>query len=443
MQITRGVENGVFYCLTYEKTTGNVYGFDSLTIELHPDYDLQYSGANVIDYEFPSFKLYDVRVTEEYKGRFAIYSNNTSFKIYQVTINNEPQNCTYGKGKNRHIWPEQRTLIDVEEHTTLMNIIKTSTSLHNLSTDNLRTTVSKTNMEHSTFILSTTIEKFTTSILSALTTEIPSSTEIQGDHDYTTETVPYTTTSYIDENNYDDKCGKSLILLDFKRFQIPYNPGEFPFAVSIFQILNLNEHHYKCAGTIVSSKLILTSVNCLLDHNSKLLSKEKLIVYTSQYSLLFKKPTENSKIYNIEKIFLHENYNYNLDNNIAAIKVERSIEFDEFVQPACLPDLNLKLKVNDVMKLVGFGKSKILTESNFHLKSDDVCEEAFYACQTFTANSKTIEYTDYGCGLYVIDERSRWKLIGITSIIPNNLDNNTDVIFTNIVFFIDWLEKIN
>lgn len=42
MQITRGVENGVFYCLTYEKTTGNVYGFDSLTIELHPDYDLQY-----------------------------------------------------------------------------------------------------------------------------------------------------------------------------------------------------------------------------------------------------------------------------------------------------------------------------------------------------------------------------------------------------------------
>ena len=44
MQITPNVEgaNGVFYCLTYERNTGPVYGFDTLTIELHPDYDLQY-----------------------------------------------------------------------------------------------------------------------------------------------------------------------------------------------------------------------------------------------------------------------------------------------------------------------------------------------------------------------------------------------------------------
>ncbi|KAL7022104.1 hypothetical protein ACKWTF_012134 [Chironomus riparius] len=443
MQITKGVENGVFYCLTYEKTTGNVYGFDSLTIELHPDYDLQYSGANVIDYEFPSFKLYDVRVTEEYKGRFAIYSNNTSFKIYQVTINNEPQNCTYGKGKNRHLWPEERTSIDDEQQTTLINNLKITTSLSSLSTNKISTTVPKINIEQSTAIIQTSTHmKFTTLNPSAVTTDIANSMEIQKELDYTTETVPYTTTFNIDEN-HDDKCGKSLKLLDFKQFQIPYNPGEFPFAVSIYQILNLNQHYYKCAGTIVSSKLIITSVNCLLDHNSKLLSEKKLIICAAQYSLLFRKTNENSKIYNVEKIYLHENYNFNLDNNIAAIKVERTIEFDGVTQPVCLPESNIKLKVDNEMKLVGFGRSNILTENNFYLKIDNSCEEILYSCQTFTANSTTIEYTDLGCGLYAIDERSRWKLIGITSYIPHHLNANTDVIFTNIAFYIDWIDKIN
>lgn len=58
MQITRGVENGVFYCLTYEKNTGNVYGFDSLTIELHPDYDLQYVSSNELSRKSNSCRFF-------------------------------------------------------------------------------------------------------------------------------------------------------------------------------------------------------------------------------------------------------------------------------------------------------------------------------------------------------------------------------------------------
>lgn len=43
MQITIGVEDGVFYCLTYKRDTGDVYSFDTVTITLsNPDYDLQY-----------------------------------------------------------------------------------------------------------------------------------------------------------------------------------------------------------------------------------------------------------------------------------------------------------------------------------------------------------------------------------------------------------------
>lgn len=132
-----------------------------------------------------------------------------------------------------------------------------------------------------------------------------------------------------------------------------------------------------------------------------------------------------------------------MDYNIAAVKLGKVIEFDDYTRPVCLPEPDIKMKNDDVLKLVGFGKSNILTENNFHLKIDGICEEAFYSCQTFTAKSITINFTNLGCGLYIVDERNHWKLIGITSAIPHHLDLNTDIIFTNIVFFIDWIEKIN
>ena len=48
---------------------------------------------------------------------------------------------------------------------------------------------------------------------------------------------------------------------------------------------------------------------------------------------------------------IHESYNYNLENNIAAIKVERNIEFDDFTQPACLPERNMKINDDSVTKV--------------------------------------------------------------------------------------------
>ena len=241
-------------------------------------------------------------MTEEYKGRFAIYSNNTSFKIYQVTINNEQQNCSYGKGKNRQIWPEQRIPEDMDEQTTLMNIIKTTTTLpSSLSFSTSTSFTTKTTQELTTTLSSTSspITKLISTTPLTITTEFLNSTEsTQKEHEFTTDSVFYTTISKIDEKS-DEKCGISLKILDFKQFQIPYNPGEFPFAVSIFQILNVDKHHYKCAGTIISNKIILTSVNCLLDHNSKLIDTDKLIVYAAQYLSVFRNFTQNSKVYNV------------------------------------------------------------------------------------------------------------------------------------------------
>jgi hypothetical protein len=199
------------------------------------------SGANVIDYEFPSFKLYDSRVNEEYYGRFAIFSNNTDFKIYKIKLNDVPQQCNYGRNKNQ-VFPDGtkfKPQLDGE----------------------------KSNVED------------------------------------TTKSNAEDTTKAPRKNLRDNEsCGKSKKSFDFKQFALPSNFGNFPFAASIYQLIDADDDLYgqtvyKCSGTILNKNLIITSVNCILDDNSRLLKPEQVQVQLAQYSLSSDRPAGNS--YNV------------------------------------------------------------------------------------------------------------------------------------------------
>lgn len=47
----------------------------------------------------------------------------------------------------------------------------------------------------------------------------------------------------------------------------------------------------------------------------------------------------------------HEQFNFKLDYNLAALKLKRKIEFDDFVQQICLPDIDTKVADGDVGKV--------------------------------------------------------------------------------------------
>lgn len=114
------------------------------------------------------------------------------------------------------------------------------------------------------------------------------------------------------------------------------SPGEFPWTVSIYRYFNEDEEsYYKCAGTIIDKRTILTSVNCLLD-DGLLLKRDDLKVYASPFSLAAKMHRVN--LYSIAKVITHFDYNFNLENNIAALKLSRDIEFNDYVQPICVPE---------------------------------------------------------------------------------------------------------
>lgn len=269
----------------------------------------------MLSYEDISFKLYDSRVTDDYQGRFAIYSNNTSFKITQVTINDDPQFCFYGKNRNKQRFPEEiepepefdpnEEIETLPQTSTKNSVSTTSKAFPSTSTKNMATTTPR---ELPTTIrdIPTTPRDLPTTTTATTQKSIPTTTETlttTTQFAKTTEKVQSLTfppsTFETKQNNAEETCGTPQKVVEFKKFQLPSNPGEFPYAVSIFHITNLDDlfggSYYKCSGSIIDKQTILTSVNCLLDDNSKIIDEDNLQVHVAQYSTsATKRPSEKA-----------------------------------------------------------------------------------------------------------------------------------------------------
>lgn len=159
---------------------------------------------------------------------------------------------------------------------------------------------------------------------------------------YSTSTKSTTPSSGITSTS-EDSCGQIRKVESFGNFHaLSSSPDEFPWTVSIYRYFNDDdESFYKCAGTIIDRKTILTSVNCLLD-DGLLLKSDDLKVYAAPFSLSAK--MQRSRLYDIAEIVTHFDYNFNLDNNIAALKLSREIAFNDYVQPICVPETEYSVK---------------------------------------------------------------------------------------------------
>ena len=66
----------------------------------------------------------------------------------------------------------------------------------------------------------------------------------------------------------------------------------------------------------------------------------------------------------IDRIVLHENFTSGvtrgiITNDIALIRLKQPIEFNNFVQPVCLPES--ATKENDILWATGWGETKCMT----------------------------------------------------------------------------------
>lgn len=144
-------------------------------------------------------------------------------------------------------------------------------------------------------------------------------------------------------------CGTIKRIDQLNNFlSLPSMPGQFPWTVAIYRFFGEEEESYfKCMGTIIDETTILTSATCLLE-DGFLLKADDLQVYISPFSLSAKK--QKLKIFNVLELKIHEYFAFQSEHNIAVMKVKRNIEFNDYVQPICLPERD-KLAIGKLGKV--------------------------------------------------------------------------------------------
>ena len=112
-----------------------------------------------------------------------------------------------------------------------------------------------------------------------------------------------------------------------------------------------------CGGTIINDQSILTAAHCF-DDPSKDIASGLFI----QAGITNKKLQKNMQEIFVRKIIIHpmfrRNNDLDMDNDIAILKLKQSLSFNDFVQPACLPDHSIdlhRLKYDPVVS--GWGRN--------------------------------------------------------------------------------------
>lgn len=227
--------------------------------------------------------------------------------------------------------------------------------------------------------------------------------------------------------------------------------GYYPWHSSIFK---LNE--YICGGTLINLNTVLTAAHCLYE-NSQRLSPERIIVKFGVTKLYL-----DGEGHEVHKLHTHRLYNdNNYRHDIGLLRLKTTVEFTDFIRPACLTNENFKY-VNIDGFVAGWGLTEdgfkeYLNDAAMPERTADECKlnnEKFFNdyvdpeynfCAGYI-NGTTICEGDSGGGL-VFERSDGWYVRGIVSLSSALRSRGTKkvcdatkfVIFTDIQSHFRWI----
>ncbi|XP_055545398.1 ovochymase-like isoform X2 [Wyeomyia smithii] len=240
-------------------------------------------------------------------------------------------------------------------------------------------------------------------------------------------------------------------------------PGEFPWHAAIYRMQQLGSS-YICGGFLVSDRVLATAGHCVTDpENGFLVSASGLAVRLGMFEMLT--VSRNTQEHRVYRIYRHENFTASsYRHDIALLILHTMVEFNAYVQPICLWDVE---RFGEGSGLVGFVTGWGLTEYDLLanvlksakipmvgmlecLESDrDLFSQVLYEGM-FCAGSKNgtnVCNGDSG-GAFAINVNGTWVARGIISF--TGLKENTASLcnphsfagFVNVASYLRWIEKI-
>uniref|UniRef100_A0A4W3JUS3 Transmembrane serine protease 3b n=1 Tax=Callorhinchus milii TaxID=7868 RepID=A0A4W3JUS3_CALMI len=216
-------------------------------------------------------------------------------------------------------------------------------------------------------------------------------------------------------------------------------PGEWPWQAS----LHFDGHHL-CGGSIIAAQWIVTAAHCLL-------------TLWRVYVGIVEQPETDMLSRAVEKIIHHKKYRgRTFDYDIALIKLDIQLTFDDQVQPICLPNSEQEFVEGKTCWISGWGTTnegdKIsvgLREAQVPLISNNVCSRPDVYSRRITSRmicAGSLEGGVDSCqgdsgGPLACKENHAWKLVGITSWGAGCAKQNKPGVYTRVTEYLDWIHE--
>lgn len=228
-----------------------------------------------------------------------------------------------------------------------------------------------------------------------------------------------------------------------------------------------------CSGTIIDDYTIVSSTSCsktTFYFSSNVTFSNVSLFYPTLESMIdiyagvdnitmlnSKSNSSNVVKLSIAKVISHENSSA-YENNIAIFILSKPIQFNEYIQPACLPNpsygtvyptttMDAYVAGWGFLSLTNFNAPYILQNVAISILSSTDCSilqnSTTQICAGTLAGGKGLCLLDFGDGLYIYDSSiSKYVLVGLASYFNFNggcaLPGNPGV-YTRISYYRDWI----
>ncbi|XP_078006316.1 transmembrane protease serine 12-like [Phascolarctos cinereus] len=171
--------------------------------------------------------------------------------------------------------------------------------------------------------------------------------------------------------------------------------GSWPWMVSLQVMIFANQFTHFCGGSLIKKKWVITAAHCLEKHRDPQVWRAVVGVNN-----LFQSP-QTSKKMQIDTIIIHpyfipEKY----INDIALFRLKRAVNFNNYIQPICLPffDFLPNLTRRTRCFISGWGQMRQKGHYSSILQEAEVHYIPRNACNSKESYDETVPYTSFCAG---------------------------------------------